>query len=164
MKSFFKYLYMKIIKKITLLAVLLIASAISFNCSSSSSSSSSSFYLKCKVDGTLVEFTDPMVINSLAKSITGSNATTGKSIVLFTPLNAPTGAHTITYEPSNVNSYAGSYSDYNGNVFSSNEAGTLTITEVNADVIKGTFSFTGSDGNGGTITVTDGTFRAENIQ
>lgn len=39
----------------------------------------------------------------------------------------------------------------------------MTITEVNADVIKGTFSFTSPDGDGNTITVTNGTFRAENV-
>jgi Family of unknown function (DUF6252) len=156
---------MKKIKKIAMLLVMVTASAISFNCSSSDdSSSSSNFYLKCKVNGTLVEFTDPMVINSLAKSITGNDADTGKMVTLFTPLTVGTGTFTITDEPSNENSYAGSYSDFNGDIYSDNETGTMTITEVNADVIKGTFSFTGEDGNGGTITVTEGSFRAENIQ
>lgn len=156
---------MKTFKKAAMLIVLLAVSAVSFNCSSDSdSSSSSNFYLKCKVNGTWVEFADPMVINSLAKSITGNDADTGKAVILFTPLDVANGTFSITDEPSNVDSYAGSYSDFNGDVYSDNETGTMIITEVNADVIKGTFSFTGDDGNGGTITVTEGSFRAENIQ
>jgi hypothetical protein len=156
---------MRTFKKASLLLVLLAFSAISFNCSSdSSSSSSSNFYLKCKVNGTWVEFTDPFVINSLAKSITGNDSESGKVVTLFTPLNVATGTFTITDEPSNVDSFAGSYSDFNGDVYTDNETGTMSITEVNADVIKGTFTFTGDDGNGGTITVTEGSFRAENIE
>jgi hypothetical protein len=105
-----------------------------------------------------------MVINSLAKSITGNDADTGKVVTLFTPLDVANGTHSITDEPSNVDSYAGSFSDFNEDVYTDNETGTMIITEVNADVIKGTFSFTGDDGNGGTITVTEGSFRAENIE
>jgi len=156
---------MKTIKKAAMLILLVAASAVSFNCSSSDDGgSSSNFYLKCKVNGTLVEFTDPMVINSLAKSITGNDADTGQVVTLFTPLSVTNGTHTITDEPSNVNSYGGSYSDFNADEYTSDETGTLIITEVNADVIKGTFSFTGDDGNGGTISVTEGSFRAENVQ
>lgn len=156
---------MRTLKKAALLLVLVTVSAISFNCSSdSSSSSSSNFYLKCKVNGTWVEFADPMVINSLAKSITGNDADTGKVVTLFTPLDVANGTYTITDEPSNVDSYGGSYSDFNEDAYTDNETGTMNITEVTADVIKGTFSFTGDDGNGGTITVTEGSFRAENIE
>ena len=146
---------MKTIKKAAMLITLFAASAISFNCSSSDDGgSSSNFYLKCKVNGMLIEFTDPMVINSLAKSITANDENTGQVVSLFTPLNVTTGTHTITDEPSNVDSFGGSFSDFNADEYTSDESGTLIITEVNADVIKGTFSFTGSDGNGGTITVT----------
>ncbi len=156
---------MKTFKKAAMLIVLVAVSAVSFNCSSDSGSSSSSdFYLKCKVNGTWVEFADPMVINSLAKSITGNDADTGKVVTLFTPLAVANGTFSITDEPSNVDSYAGSFSDFNEDVYTDNETGTMIITEVNADVIKGTFSFTGDDGNGGTITVTEGSFRAENIE
>lgn len=156
---------MKTFKKTAMLIVLTVTATISFNCSSDGgSSSSSNFYLKCKVNGTWVEFADPMVINSLAKSITGSDAETSQVVTLFTPLNVPTGTHPITDEPSNADSYAGSFSDYNEEVYSDNETGTIIITEVNAEVIKGTFTFSGDDGNGGTITVTEGSFRAENIQ
>ncbi|WP_291132501.1 DUF6252 family protein [Flavobacterium sp. UBA7682] len=156
---------MRTLKKAALLLVLVTVSAISFNCSSdSSSSSSSNFYLKCKVNGTWVEFADPMVINSLAKSITGNDADTGKVVTLFTPLDVANGTYNITDEPSNVDSYGGSYSDFNEDAYTDNETGTMNITEVTADVIKGTFSFTGDDGNGGTIIVTEGSFRAENIE
>ncbi len=156
---------MKTFRKAAMLMLVVIAGAISFNCSSSDDGgSSSNFYLKCKVNGTWVEFADPMVINSLAKSISGNDADTGKMVVLFTPLSVTNGTHTITDEPSNENSYGGSYSDFTEDDYTDNETGTMTITEVTADVIKGTFSFTGEDGNGGTITVTEGSFRAENVE
>jgi hypothetical protein len=155
---------MKTIKKIMLLVAVVVTSSLFVNCSSDSSSSdNNTFYLRCKVDGVLIEFTDPMVINSLAKSISGTNATTGKSIFLTLPLNVGTGTHTITDEPSNVDSYNGSYSDFNGDNYTDNETGTITITSVNADVIQGTFAFTG-DNSGTNIVVTEGKFRAENIQ
>lgn len=155
---------MKTIKKTAMLFVLAVASAISVNCSSDSSSSSSNFYLKCKVNGVLIEFNDPVVLNSLAKSITGNDADTSQMLTLFTPLAVTPGTYTITDEPSNENSYGGSFSDFAEDVYTDNETGTLVITQVTADVIKGTFSFTGDDGNGGTVTVTDGSFRAENVE
>src|SRR6187551_3413434 len=109
---------MKKIKKAAMLLVMVPVSAISFNCSSSDSSddnnnNSSTFYLKCKVNGTLVEFTDPMVLNSLAKSITGNDADTGEAVILFTPLAVGTGTFAITDEPSNENSYGGGYNNFN---------------------------------------------------
>jgi hypothetical protein len=154
---------MKSIKKIMLLVAVVVTSSLFVNCSGDSSSSSGSFYLKCKVDGVLLECTNPDVINTLAKSISGTNATTGKSIFLTLPLGVTTGTHTVTDEPSNVNSYGANYADFSGDNLTNNETGFITITSVSADVIKGTFAFTGNN-SGTDIVVTEGEFRAENIQ
>lgn len=82
---------------------------------------------------------------------------------LYLPLDVTTGTFTITDEPSNVEAYGASYSNFATDESSDNETGTVTITQVDADVIKGTFSFTGTN-LGTTYTVTEGEFRAENIE
>lgn len=153
---------MKSLKKLFVLVVLVMASSLFVNCSSNNSSSSS-YYLKCKVNGTLVQFDDPYVINSMSKSLTASSESNGKVISLYFPLGVTTGTFSITDEPSNVNAYGGTYSDFKNDEYSANEIGTVTITEVNANVIKGTFSFTGVNNNV-TYTITEGEFKAENIQ
>lgn len=155
---------MKALKKLAVLLVLAVTSSLFVNCSSDGDggSSSDTFYLKYKINGISVEVSDPSVINSLSKSITGFT-TNGKSLTLYMPLTVSTGTHTIVDEPSNVDVYGASYSDFETEVASDNETGTITITQVNADVIKGTFSFTGTN-EGATYTITEGEFRAENIQ
>lgn len=155
---------MKTIKKAVMLLVVVVTSSLFVNCSSDSNNTNTgTFYLKCKVNGVLTEFTDPSVINSLSKSITGASAAPSEMVTLFMPLTVATGTFNITSEPSNVNSYGGSYSNFATDVYSDNETGTMTISQVDADVIKGTFAFTGT--NGGVVTtVTEGEFRAENIQ
>ncbi|WNM17985.1 DUF6252 family protein [Flavobacterium capsici] len=159
---------MKLFKKSMAIVVLAIVATLSVNCSSDSSSSSSDsgFYLKCKINGVQFVSTDPYVINSLSKSITAQsdNENIQETVSLYMPLTVATGTYTITEEPSNVDSYGAGYSNFDTDVSSQEAAGTLTITQVTADVIKGTFSFTSPDFDGNTITVTEGTFRAENIQ
>lgn len=161
---------MKLMKKSIAILTLVIAAFLSVNCSSSSDDNGGSgtgFYLKCKVNGVQFTSTDPMVINSLAKSLTGisdNNDTHQETVSLWFPLNATVGTHTITEEPSNVDSYGASYSDFDSESSTVDASGTMNITEVNANVIKGTFSFTSPDGDGNTITITEGSFRAENIE
>ncbi|MGL2966123.1 DUF6252 family protein [Flavobacterium sp. XGLA_31] len=161
---------MKLIQKSIAILVLAITATLMVNCSSSSSSGDSgetTFYLKCKINGVQFTCTDPMVGNSLSKAITAisdNNDTHQETVSLWMPLGVTVGTHTITEEPSNVNSYGAGYSDFDNSISSQDASGSMTITEVNANVIKGTFSFTSPDGDGNTITVTEGTFRAENIQ
>ncbi|WP_449533999.1 DUF6252 family protein [Flavobacterium sp.] len=137
------------------------------NCSSSSDgSSTSSFYLKCKVNGVSFISSDPFVINSMTKSITGQSDSemVQETVNLYMPLNVAVGTYTITEEPSNVNSYGGSFHNYDTDRATLNATGTMIVTEVTADVIKGTFSFSSPDADDSMINVTEGTFRAENIQ
>lgn len=160
---------MKLMKKSIAFLLLVTVSFLTVNCSTSGDggSSSSTFYLKCKINGVQFKSTDPSVLNSLSKSIVGisdNNDTVQETLVLFMPLAVAPGTYTITEEPSNENSYGVSYNNYDTEVASLNAAGTMTVTQVTADVIKGTFSFTSPDGDGNIITVTDGSFRAENIE
>ncbi len=161
---------MKLFKKSIAVLLLVTVGLLTTNCSSSDSGGGNggggSFYLKCKVNGVQFTCTDPMVINSLAKTITAisdNNDSHQELVSLWLPLNAGVGTHTITEEPSNVDSYGASYTDFDNDRATVDASGTMTITEVNADVIKGTFSFTSPDGDGNTITVTNGTFRTENV-
>lgn len=157
---------MKNLKK-SMAIVLIVATAfLSVNCSSSSDDGgSASFFLKCRVNGVQFTSTDPFVINSLSKSLTAqSDGVAQETLSLFMPLNVAVGTYTITEEPSNVNSYGASYSNFDTDVSTQDATGTITITEVTADVIKGTFSFTSPDFDGNPITVTNGSFRAENVQ
>ncbi len=158
---------MKLIKKSIAVLVLVITASLTVNCSSSSSSDSTAatFYLKCKVNGVQYNAVDPTVINSLKKSLTAqSTASESELVQLYFPLNASVGTHPIAVGPSDVNVYEGGYNNLGTGVSGSDGVGTMTISVVTADVIQGTFSFTSPDGNGGTIAVTEGTFRAENIQ
>jgi hypothetical protein len=157
---------MKILKKSMAVLIILTAAFLSSNCSSSSDDGGNpTFFLKCRVNGEQFMSSDPFVINSLSKSITAqSDGVAQETFSLFMPLNVAVGTYTITEEPSNVNSYGASYSNFDTNVSTQNAAGTITITEVTADVIKGTFSFTSPDSEGNTISVTNGSFRAENVQ
>ena len=159
---------MKLMKKSIAVLLLALVSLLTVNCSSDGGgSSSSTFYLKCKINGVQFTSTNPSVINSLAKSIVGisdNNDTVQETLVLFMPLTVAPGTYTITEEPSNENSYGVSYNNYDTDVASLNASGTMTVTKVTADVIKGTFSFTSPDGDGNIITVTDGTFSAENVE
>ena len=158
---------MKLFKKSIAVLLVVVTAALSVNCSSSSdSSSSSSFYIKCKVNGVQFTSSDPFVINSLSKAISGQsdNEASQELVTLYMPLNVAVGTYTITDEPSNENSYGASYSNFDTDVSTINASGTMKITEVTADVIKGTFSFTSPDSEGGTITISEGTFRADNIQ
>ena len=158
---------MKSLKKLVVLVVLVVFSSLLVNCSSDSSSnnggsSTDTFYLKFKVNGTAVDFQDPSVINSLSKALNGYT-TNEKSLTLYFPLNVTTGTFTITDEPSNVDVYGVNYVNFANDESSDNETGSVTITQVDANVIKGTFSFTGVN-NGVTYTISEGEFRAENIQ
>lgn len=162
---------MKKLKNVIAIALLTITSALFVNCSGSdddnnnnTNNNDTTFYLKCKVNGVQFTSTDPFVINSLSKSITAVNDVTNETVSLYLPLAVANGTYTITDEPSNVDSYNATYTNFDTDASSDNETGTMTITQVDADVIKGTFSFTGEDGNGGTITVTEGQFRGENVQ
>lgn len=122
------------------------------------------FYIKFKANGVQQNFTDIAIVNSLSKAIIGNDENQTKTVVITIPLDATAGTYTITDEPSNVNSYGILYSSDNESISTSNATGTLIITEINDNIIKGTFNFTAENTDSGpaTITVIEGEFNVEN--
>jgi hypothetical protein len=115
--------------------------------------------LKVKVNGTL--WTAQVVNGAVSNGkllISGAATDLTKTVGLYMPANVTAG----TYDFSPIGSYVGYYTS--GPVSSplvyASLSGKLTITEHNTSTktIKGTFSFTGTDGGTGTVQLTEGSF------
>ncbi len=147
-------------KKINCILVLFIIFTSILSCSSDDDvniSTNDDYYLRYKLDGNAIEYTDIFVANSLSKTLGGDG--TDSFIRLFVPLDVTTGSYSIS---SFVNDdFTASYN--NDTTSSESESGTITITEVNAAVISGSFSFTGII-DGLAFSITEGEFRLENIE
>lgn len=129
---------------------------------SSDNTNNTGYYINFKLNGEQINITgedNVYVANTLAKGIIGDDVTNQHFIRLFVPLDVTTGTFIIT--GSVADDYTATYTD--GEFSTDNESGTITITEVNADVIRGTFSFTG-EFNGENMSITDGEFRANNVE
>lgn len=154
---------MKNFKSFNLVVLLTCISLFSLSCSSDDDSSNdqSDIFFNFKIDGEQVNISgdeDVYVSNSLVKAINGDDFANQRFITLRTPLDVTTGTYEIT----------GNFNDdftasFLMNDFStSNESGTITITEVNDNIISGTFSFTATL-DGEEINITEGEFSAFNI-
>jgi len=120
-------------------------------------------YLKFTLNGQQYDF-EPETLTSLQMLVRGDQEVGGvfRSISLWMPTTPTVGSHPITDvfpNDANVNTL------YNANVWVGSEivdasSGTMIITEVGQDYVKGTFSFTGINNNETTATVTNGSFRA----
>jgi hypothetical protein len=131
--------------------------------SDDSSSASTDLFIKFKYNGVQYTFTDPATINSLSKSISGfqevGNSSNG--IVLFMPLEVTTGTFSITDSPSDVNSYNGYFTDGVEDFSFDGTSGTIVITSVTSEYVKGTFNFS-AEVDGQVVEVTNGSFSAYN--
>jgi hypothetical protein len=107
---------------------------------------------------------DPETITSLQKLIAGDQevATVFTRLSLWMPVTPTVGSHAITDDtPTDANIGTLHNADlWIGDATYTATSGTLVVTEIDSEYIKGTFSFTGDDGNGVTISVTNGSFRA----
>ncbi|MFC4739230.1 DUF6252 family protein [Flavobacterium ponti] len=160
---------MKKLKKTYFLFIVAISSLlINTSCNSNDDNDTvplaDTFYIKFKANDVQQNFTDLAIINSLSKAIVGNDENQTKTVVITVPLNVTAGTYTITDEPSNVNSYGILYSSDSESISTINATGTLVITEVNDNKIKGTFNFTAENAESGpsTITVVEGEFNVEN--
>ncbi len=160
---------MKTFKKTFFLFIVILTSLlINTSCNSDDDNDTTpvadTFYIKFKANGVQQNFTDITIVNSLSKAIIGNDENQTKTVVITVPLNVTAGTYTITDEPSNVDSYGILYSSDSESISTSNAIGTLVITEVNANIIKGTFNFTAENTDSGpaTITVIEGEFNVEN--
>lgn len=120
-------------------------------------------YLKFTVNGVNYDF-EPETLTSLQKLIMGlqetNNVTTRLS--LWMPVTPTVGSHTITDDtPTDANiGTLHNAAFYVGDDSYDAISGTLVITELTDDIVKGTFSFVAEDINGATVTVSNGSFRA----
>lgn len=150
--------------------ILLVLLSMSFlACSSDDSSSNNStnpdgeLYLKFTLNGVAYDF-EPETLTSLQILVRGDQEVGGvfNSISLWMPTAPAVGSHPITDAfPSDSN--IGTL--YNANVWVGSEivdasTGTMVITGVGEEYVEGTFSFSGTNDNGTTATVTNGSFRA----
>lgn len=135
------------------------------SCSSDDSSNNgeSELYIKYTFNSVSYDF-EPTTITSLQKLIMGEKEINSvyNRISLWMPTNPSLGSHEITDEtPTNNNLETLHNAElWVGNDTYTATSGTIVVTEINDEYIKGTFTFTGDDGNGTTVSVTDGSFRA----
>ncbi|GGD27890.1 hypothetical protein [Flavobacterium orientale] len=152
--------------KIKFFALPLLALLVLFTgCSSDDSNSSDNLFIKFTHNGVNYNFVDPFTTTSLSKNIRyfeGSDDTF-VDISLWMPLVSEEGTFTITDTPFDVESYNANFSlgqDLNLDA----TAGSITITSVDSEYIQGTFTFSGTSFEGEDVVVTNGSFRAYNIQ
>ncbi|KIX22061.1 hypothetical protein SY27_05170 [Flavobacterium sp. 316] len=151
-------------KKLSYIFLILITLSFA-SCSSDDSSNNgeSELYIKYTFNSVSYDF-EPTTITSLQKLIMGEKEINSvyNRISLWMPTNPSLGSHEITDEtPTNNNLETLHNAElWVGNDTYTATSGTIVVTEINDEYIKGTFTFTGDDGNGTTVSVTDGSFRA----
>jgi hypothetical protein len=135
-------------------------------CSSDDNSSGGeddNLYIKFTLNGQQYNF-EPETITSLQRLIMGDEDVNDvyTRISLWMPVTSTTGSHVITDDTPTDENLDILYNAelWVGDATYTATSGTLVITELNDDYVKGTFSFTGEDENGVTISVTNGSFRA----
>lgn len=122
-----------------------------------------SLYIKYTVNGVNYEF-EPATITSLQKLIMGEQEINSvyNRISLWMPVTPTVGSHAITDETPNDTNLETLHNAelWVGDVTYTATSGTLVVTEMDSEYLKGTFTFTGEDENGATVSVTNGSFRA----
>lgn len=113
-------------------------------------------FIKLKCNGIQYNFTNPEMLNSGAKSLLGYT-TNEKRVTLFVPLNVVPGTYSITDSPSNVNAYLVSLEINALGLNGYANSGSMTITSVSGNNVKGTFSCS-IPNIGQTFEITEGSF------
>ncbi|WP_130735941.1 hypothetical protein [Flavobacterium sp. J27] len=151
-------------KKVSQFFLILISLTIA-SCSSDDSSNNGddALYIRYTFNNVSYDF-EPTTITSLQKHIMGEKEinTVYNRISLWMPTNPSLGSHEITDEtPTSSNLETLHNAElWVGNDTYTATSGTIVVTEINEEYIKGTFTFTGDDGNGTSVSVTNGSFRA----
>lgn len=117
-------------------------------------------HMKFLYNGTTYNSPNPLTFNLGNKTIdaTYGSGSNQRRITLFMPLNPTVGTHFMT-EPLNNDSY-GAYFISGSTVDMVSDSGTMTITHVTDDYVKGTFTFSGQNG-AVTVSITNGSFLAD---
>jgi hypothetical protein len=144
-----------------LLGVFVLVSSCSGSDDNSNNQTTNDLFIKFKYNGVQYNYADPGTINSLSRSISAFEevGNTSRSIVLFMPLEVTTGTFSITDSPSDVNSYSGYFSDGPTDMSFDGTSGTMVITSVTSEYVKGTFNFS-AEIDGQIVEVTNGSFSA----
>ncbi|HET8809799.1 MAG TPA: DUF6252 family protein [Flavobacteriaceae bacterium] len=101
--------------------------------------------------------------DSQSRLIRGEEGTgdTYTSISLWMPLDVTEGTHSIVDAPGgDLEAYTANYTSVGEDLNVDATSGTLEITAITAEYIEGTFTFTGTDGTGNEVEITNGEFKA----
>lgn len=118
-------------------------------------------HMKFTYNGTVFNSYDPITTNLDRKTIDATYGTGAgeRTITLVMPLEPTVGTHFFE-APTDVDVYAAYFTSAPGDVQILADSGTITITHVTSDYIKGTFNFSGPNGPV-TVNITEGSFMAE---
>lgn len=114
-----------------------------------------------KYNGASYHMANPITTNSTYKEVDAAigSGTSYKRMTFLMPLNPTVGIHFIG-PPVDDNAYSVYYISEGNNVDMLADSGTINITTVTDDYVKGTFTFSGPNGPV-TVNVTEGVFLAE---
>jgi len=147
-----------------LYTVFAVITMVTAGCSSDNDddNNSTETYLNYTLNGVDDVETNPETMTSLQRLVRGDfqSGTVHHSLSLWTPIEITEGTHAIVANSSGSNLDAYSASVWVGSEIVDSSAGTLVITEITEEYFEGTFTFTGTNNNGTSATVTEGTFRA----
>ena len=121
-------------------------------------------YIRFAANGQQFSF-EPETIGSIKKLIMGNKFENNvvSRISLWMPTNPTIGTHAFVDDTSDdISNIAYTADFWQGMDVYDATAGSITITSIDGEYIKGTFNFTGTNSNGATTTVSNGTFRAYN--
>lgn len=136
-----------------------------FSCSSDDpapANNDAELYIRFSANGQQYSF-EPETIGSMKKLIMGTKFENDvvSRISLWMPTNPTIGTHVFTDDASDDLSDFSYTADFwlGVDVYDAT-AGNVSITDMDGEYIKGTFNFTGTNSDGSTVTVSNGTFRA----
>src|SRR5690606_33990907 len=102
-------------------------------------------FLNFKLNGEQIEMFEPSCFIISSTIISAGEAEGEKVIVIYMPINPSLGSHVITAPSENFDTYNVTFALTANTAFQAT-SGTLTLTSIDNDFIKGTFSFNGQIG------------------
>jgi hypothetical protein len=147
----------------SLFLVIFLSSFLACSSDASSDNNNDDVYLKFTANGQNYDI-DPQTINSMQKLIFGQNETSSvvTRLSLWMPVTPTVASHAITDDTptdNNINTLYNAELDLGSETYIG-ISGTLVVTELTNEHIKGTFTFIGENASGATITISNGSFRA----
>lgn len=162
-------------KQILKLTFILFTAILISSCSSDSSSDDNTNpdpnpevanFIKFKYNNVVYTIPTPDTFTDTKREIRGSQGINAeyKKISLFIPNNVTLGAHTVTYDPLNPVSYEIHFVSQAEGLYFDATVGGINITSITDTTIEGVFQGTQTDTDGNTITITEGSFKANRYE